>query len=36
MGRAAQGVRLQRLKDDEKVVTIAKMVPAEEEENGEE
>ncbi len=36
MGRAAQGVRLQRLKDDEKVVTIAKMIPAEEEENGEE
>ncbi|MEL7569365.1 MAG: DNA gyrase subunit A [Eubacteriaceae bacterium] len=36
MGRAAQGVRLQRLKDDEKVVTIAKMIAAEEEENGEE
>lgn len=36
MGRAAQGVRLQRLNDDEKVVTIAKMIPAEEEENGEE
>ncbi len=36
MGRAAQGVRLQRLKDDEKVVTIAKMIAAEEEEIGEE
>ncbi|NMC55672.1 MAG: DNA gyrase subunit A, partial [Eubacteriaceae bacterium] len=36
MVRAAQGVRLQRLNDDEKVVTIAKMIPAEEEENGEE
>lgn len=32
MGRAAQGVRLQKLKDDEKVLTIAKMVAAEDEE----
>ncbi len=31
-GRAAQGVRLQRLAADEKVVTIAKMIPAEAEE----
>jgi len=31
MGRAAQGVRLQKLKEDEKVITIAKMVAAEDE-----
>jgi DNA gyrase subunit A len=36
MGRSAQGVRLQRLNDDEKVVTIAKMIAAEEEDAGEE
>ena len=31
-GRAAQGVRLQRLGEGEKVVSIAKMIPAENEE----
>jgi len=36
MGRAAQGVRLQRLNEGEKVAVIAKMVSAQEEDNADE